>query len=314
MQDEKSNIKPIYILGATASGKSAFAFSLAKKINGAIISADSMQIYKGLNIGTAKDDDLRKGEIEYYMQDIIDANESFSVAEYATCAKKHIADIIKRGKQPIIVGGTGLYIEALLYPMSFATTSKNEELRAKLNEELQQFGAEYMHNKLKALDFETALRLHANDTKRVIRAIEIVETTGKTLKENSDKKEKPDVIAVALNQDRAKLYQKINERVDKMFEDGLVDEVFSVGNFNYQSMQAIGYKEFAHCNFTNVDEKININATELDINEPKLNINAAKYDTNTTKLDINVTKYGISETELDIIKEKIKQDTRNYAK
>ncbi len=270
---------PIFIAGPTASGKSALAVTLASIYDSVIISADSMQIYSTLDIGTAKEDRDVRDKIPHKLIDVVNPCDEFSVAEFARMAKIEIDNAQKQGKLPIIVGGTGLYFEALLYPMSFAGTNKNEELREKLQAELAGIGAHAMHEKLAALDPQTANRLHENDTKRVIRALEIVLTTGKTLAQNEDERETPDVIMVALNTDRAVLYDKINKRVDKMFDDGLVQEVLSVGDFSYQSMQAIGYKEFANCNFS-----------------------------------VENGKFVVDVDELEQIKDKIKQHSRNYAK
>ncbi|MDE6302282.1 MAG: tRNA (adenosine(37)-N6)-dimethylallyltransferase MiaA, partial [Clostridia bacterium] len=213
--------------------------------------------------------------------DIVYYDAEFSVAEFAEMERKEIESAQNRGKLPIVVGGTGLYFESLLYPMSFAGTIKNVELRNQLQAELEEKGAIALHNKLRELDEDSANRLHPNDSKRVIRALEIIMTTGKTLKENEDKKhEEPDVIMVAFDTDREKLYSRINERVDEMFDCGLVNEVLSVGRFDCQSMQAIGYKEFADCKHT-VDDKGN---------------------------------YQLSQDEENRIKQLIKQHTRNYAK
>ncbi|HBP51902.1 MAG TPA: tRNA (adenosine(37)-N6)-dimethylallyltransferase MiaA [Clostridiales bacterium] len=270
---------PIYIAGPTASGKSALAVKLAKIFDSVIISADSMQIYRTLDIGTAKEDPIVRARIPHKLIDVVNPSDEFSVAEFARMAKIEIEKAQNEEKLPIVVGGTGLYFEALLYPMSFSNTNKNEELRANLQDELQRIGAHAMHEKLANLDPETANRLHENDTKRVIRALEIVLSTGKTLSQTQDEREKPDVIMVALNTDRQALYERINARVDKMFEQGLVQEVLSVGDFSYQSMQAIGYKEFADCKFT-----------------------------------VENGKFVIEQSELDQIKDKIKQHSRNYAK
>lgn len=275
----KDKYPPIYIAGPTASGKSALAIRLARIYPSVIISADSMQIYRGLDIGTAKEDISIRNEIPHKLIDVVNADEEFSVAEFAQKAKVEIQNAQNQGLLPIVVGGTGLYFESLLYPMSFAGTIKNPKLRAKLEDELNQIGAEAMHQKLRELDEQTANRLHVNDTKRVIRALEIILSTGKTLAQNSDSREKPDVIMIALNTAREKLYERIDNRVDIMFEQGLVNEVLSVGSFDYQSMQAIGYKEFAGCSYQITDDG-----------------------------------YVVDEAELAQIKDKIKQHTRNYAK
>ena len=275
----KTVYPPIFIAGPTASGKSALAIKLAKRFDSVIISADSMQIYRTLDIGTAKEDKSVREKIPHKLIDVVDANEEFSVAEFAQMAKNEISKAQEDGKLPIVVGGTGLYFESLLYPMSFANVIKNPELREKLQAEFHKLGAAAMHEKLRELDPETAQRLHENDEKRIVRALEIILTTGKTLAQSSDKKEPPDVIMVALDTDRQKLYERINERVDKMFDMGLVDEVYSVGSFDYQSMQAIGYKEFAPY-----------------------------------KPQYIGGHFTLSTQEIAEIKDKIKQHTRNYAK
>mgnify|MGYP002518117943 FL=1 len=275
----KTVYPPIFIAGPTASGKSALAIKLADRFDSVVISADSMQIYRTLDIGTAKEDKSVREKITHKLIDVVDANEEFSVAEFAQMAKSEISKAQEDGKLPIVVGGTGLYFESLLYPMSFANVIKNPELREKLQAEFHELGAAAMHEKLRELDPETAQRLHGNDEKRIVRALEIILTTGKTLAQSSDKKEKPDVIMVALDTDRQKLYERINERVDKMFDMGLVDEVYSVGSFAYQSMQAIGYKEFAPYKPQFIDGH-----------------------------------FTLSTQEIAEIKDKIKQHTRNYAK
>ncbi len=270
---------PVYIVGPTASGKSALAVLLASEIESVIISADSMQIYRGLDIGTAKDSIDIRNKYDYKLIDIVDYDQEFSVAEWAQLAKQEIEKAQNKGKLPIIVGGTGLYFDALLYPMNFANTIKNQDLRDKLANELAEYGPKYLHDKLESLDIQTAKRLHVNDTKRVIRALEIIITTGKTLEENKDIRQDPNVIMIGLNTDRAKLYDKINARVDEMFQNGLVNEVYGVGSFDHQSMQAIGYKEFKNI-------------------KPIMTDNG----------------YRIDEKDLTEVKNLIKQHTRNYAK
>ncbi|MDE5601907.1 MAG: tRNA (adenosine(37)-N6)-dimethylallyltransferase MiaA [Clostridia bacterium] len=270
---------PIYIVGPTGSGKSELALRIAKAVDSVIISADSMQIYKGLDIGTAKVSKDIRDKVEHKLIDIVNYDEEFSVAQFAEIARMEIDKAQNAGKLPIIVGGTGLYFEALLYPMSFANTNKNSELREKLQAEYAEVGAQALHDKLRAFDEKTANRLHPNDVKRVIRALEIIMTTGKTLDESSDERKSPNVIMVGFDCERQKLYDRINDRVDEMFAAGLVDEVLSVGSFDCQSMQAIGYKEFKNCDYTTIDGH-----HVLKIEEEKR------------------------------IKELIKQHTRNYAK
>lgn len=274
-----AHLEPVYVVGPTASGKSEFAYLLAKKLNGVIISADSMQIYRTLDVGTAKDSIERRNELPYKMVDILPYDGEYSVVEYAETAKKEINAALSQGKLPIIVGGTGLYFEALFYPMSFGSTAKNDGLRAELTAEYLERGGEYMLNKLSALDKETAEKLHPNDEKRIIRALEIALSGDKTKSESRDKAVSPDVICIGFNTERSKLYDRINARVDKMFEQGLVQEVYSVGRFDCQSMQAIGYKEFS-----------------------------------ALSPEIQNGKYVLPLKTEETIKELIKQHSRNYAK
>ena len=272
-------IQPIYIAGPTASGKSELAIRLARKLDGIVISADSMQIYKGLDIGTAKVSKQIRDEIPHKLIDIVNFDEEYSVAQFAEDAKTEINSAIKCGKLPIIVGGTGLYFESLFYPMSFGHTVKDEKLRESLKRDYEMYGGAALHDRLRALDAETANRLHENDAKRIIRALEIILTTGKTLSQNGDERKNVDVIAVAFNDERQKLYDRINARVDQMFKDGLPQEALSIKRFDCQSMQAIGYKEFANC-----------------------------------KYDIVDGNYVLDSQEETRIKEEIKKHTRNYAK
>lgn len=270
---EKFIYPPIYIAGPTASGKSKLSLMLADIYDSVIISADSMQIYKKLDIGTAKVSEEVRNKYIHKLIDVVDYKDEFSVAEFAEIAKKEIENAQNCGKLPIIVGGTGLYFESLLYPMSFSHTVKNNKLREQLTCELNNNGAEYLHNKLKELDPETAERLHINDTKRIVRALEIIMTTNKTLKENSDSRETPDVIMICLNTDREKLYNRINERVDEMFNEGLIEEIKTIDSFEYQSMQAIGYKEFKNYDINNLSEE---NITEIKENIKQHSRNYAK--------------------------------------
>ena len=273
------NRQPVYIVGPTGSGKSNLAIKLAELVDGVIISADSMQIYKTLNIGTAKESEENRNKIRHEMIDIVDVDGEFSVAEYAIQARQHIRDVLSAGKTPIVVGGTGLYFEALFYPMSFGNTSKDETVRKQLEDELEKFGADHMHKKLEEIDLETAEKLHINDTRRVLRALEIAICGGKTKSASRDDMQKPNVLVVGLNTDRQKLYQRIDCRVDVMFEKGLVNEVYSVGSFDYQSMKAIGYKEFAPY-------------------KPK----------------VEGGKFCLSKADEDEVKAIIQKNTRNYAK
>ncbi len=274
-----TTLPTIYIAGPTASGKSELALRLAERFDSVIISADSMQIYRGLDIGTAKVAKEVRDRFEHKLIDVVNFDEEFSVAEFALQARREIETAQNSGKLPIVVGGTGLYFESLLYPMNFAHTDKDSELRRRLQSEAEIYGAEALHSRLRELDPQTAQRLHPNDVKRVIRALEIVLSTGKTLQENADSQTDPDVIMVAFDTQREKLYAGINARVDEMFEQGLVNEVLNIGRFDCQSMQAIGYKEFAGCVY-----------------------------------ELRDGEFILSKSEESRIKDLIKQHTRNYAK
>ena len=240
--------KIIIIAGPTASGKSSLAIEVAKKLNSQIVSSDSMQIYKHMDIGTAKITESEMQNIKHHMIDIVNPDEEYSVSDYANQAKAIIDNLHKENIIPIVCGGTGLYIDSLLYPLSLG--AKDDSIRQKLQKEYEEFGAEYMHDKLKAIDPKEAQKVHANNVKRVLRALEIYELTGKTKSEQEDRNKDLcyDTLLICLNPEREDLYQRINKRVDEMFEKGLVREVEDLVNdgykFDLQSMQAIGYKEF----------------------------------------------------------------------
>ena len=241
--------KIILVVGATASGKSQVGVDIAKKFDGEIISCDSMQIYKDMNIGTAKITQDEMQGVPHYMIDVADADSSFSVGEFANMAGDVICNIISRGKTPIVVGGTGLYVDGILYPMTFGG-NKDTQIRKELEEQLALYGKEYMHATLAKIDPQDAEKIHPNNVKRVLRAIEIFKTTGncKSDLQEKDKALKYEPLMIALDLDRDVLYKRIDARVDKMIEMGLLNEIKSLLShgvgFNCQSMQAIGYKEF----------------------------------------------------------------------
>ncbi len=243
--------KVIVITGPTATGKTALSVRLAQELCGEIISADSIQIYKKLNIGSAKPTEAEKCGIPHYLMDFLEADSTYSVADYVKDAKEKIDDILSRNKVPIVVGGTGLYISSLVDNIEFTEGERNEALRERLKKELEELGPDKMHERLKELDPDSAMAIHPNNTKRVIRAIEIFETTGKTRteqeKESKKKKSPYDFCLIALTSEREVLYERINKRVDIMKNAGLFSEVKALLSEgipkNCQSMQGIGYKE-----------------------------------------------------------------------
>ncbi|MFS0863880.1 tRNA (adenosine(37)-N6)-dimethylallyltransferase MiaA [Fredinandcohnia sp. 179-A 10B2 NHS] len=247
--EEKKKEKLIVLIGPTAVGKTQLSIELAKKLNAEIISGDSMQIYRGMDIGTAK---ITKEEMEgipHHLIDIKDPHESFSVAEFQTVVRQLISDIHKRGKFPMIVGGTGLYIQSVIYDYQFTDEASDSEYRQQLEEVVSVRGVEPLFEKLKEVDPLSAERIHPNNIRRLIRALEIYHTTGKTMSEYMEAQQEDliyDVALIGLTMDRDKLYDRINKRVEIMMKTGLVEEVSSFyqqGLRDCQSIQAIGYKE-----------------------------------------------------------------------
>ncbi|TSI10150.1 tRNA (adenosine(37)-N6)-dimethylallyltransferase MiaA [Lysinibacillus sp. BW-2-10] len=242
-------IEVVAIVGPTASGKTALSIKLAKQFNGEVINGDSMQIYKGLDIGTAKITDEEMEGIPHHLLSFKEPTESFSVAEYQLLVREKIEEIRSRGKLPIIVGGTGLYVQAVLYDFQFTKEDVDEEARQTYYEELAKIGPDAMHARLAELDPETASTIHPNNTRRVIRALELVELHG--VSKAAEEHNRGDVplynhLIIGLDMDREKLYERINLRVDVMMEKGLLDEVKWLWDQNIrdvQAVQAIGYKE-----------------------------------------------------------------------
>lgn len=244
--------KLLVICGATATGKTDLAISCAKALQSEIISADSQLIYRGLNIGTAKPTKEEMGGVKHHLIDVVDSKANFSVSDYMSLAEPVINNLLKINKTPIICGGTGYYINSLLYDFSYGNVAGNEEIREKYNKILNENGKEYLFNILRERDIKTSEKLHMNDTKRVIRALEILELSGVKKSELCDGfKKKRDYIAFAVDYPREQLYERINERVDIMFKRGLVEEVKNLiangVDENCQCMQAIGYKEVIYC-------------------------------------------------------------------
>lgn len=246
--------KILVIGGPTAVGKTELSIELAKRLNGEIISADSMQIYKYMDIGSAK---VSKGEMNgvvHHLIDVVDPSINFSVADYKEQGEKTIKEIISRGKLPIIVGGTGLYINSLTCNMNFTEAEKDEEYRKELDKLANKHGNNYIHEMLKEIDPISYKEIHANNRKRVIRALEVYKLTGNPFSSyNAGEdfyKSEYDVHYYVLTMDREKLYERINLRVDIMMEKGLLEECIKLKEMGYtssmQSMQGIGYKEILY--------------------------------------------------------------------
>jgi tRNA dimethylallyltransferase len=269
--------KVILIGGPTAVGKTKLSIACAKRFHGEIISADCVQIYKHLNIGSAKITKAEKQNVPHHLIDELEPTESFDVEAFRKKAHEKIIELNKQGKLPIIVGGTGFYMRALLFPYTLGSSAKNEAVRQKYEQMGMEHGREFLFEKLKQIDPQTATKLHVNDVKRVIRALEIYEVTGtkKSEQKLDESSSNYDYTLIALTKNRNDLYAKINARVDEMFDEGLLEEVQFLVNEkgltkNLQSMSGIGYREF--------------------------------FD------------YFEGKSTLQQVKEQIKQDTRNYAK
>jgi len=259
--------KVIAIVGPTASGKTSLSIELAKRLNGEIINGDAMQVYKELNIGTAKITEDEKEGIPHHLFDIKEPTDTFSVAEYQSAVRNCIEEIRNRGKQPIIVGGTGLYIQSVLFDFRFTDEAGDEKIRAELEAELEtEGGAERLYSRLQHLDPSSAEKIHPNNHRRLIRALEIIEVTGKTKIEHEQGAGAAPIyehLIVGLDLDREVLYERINRRVDRMMKDGLLEEargLWENGVRNVQSVQAIGYKElYQHFEgFITLDEAIEL--------------------------------------------------------
>lgn len=245
-------MKPLVVLtGPTAAGKTSLSIKLAKEINGEIISADSMQVYRGMDIGSAKITPDEMQGVRHHLIDYLDFTEEYNVTRFARDAKSAICDITQRGKVPIIVGGTGFYIQAVLKNVDFTNTDDDLEYRNYLYDLAEKEGANKLHNMLKEVDPVAAEEIHANNIKRVARALEFYKLTGKRIsdhnKEEADKDSPYNYSYFVLTMDRDKLYDRIDKRVDIMLDKGLVDEVQALKNKGAHesmvSMQGLGYKE-----------------------------------------------------------------------
>ena len=239
----------IVIVGPTASGKTSLSIELAKKLNGEIISADSMQIYRKMTIGTAKPTKEEMQGIPHHMIDIVEPNEDFNVAMYRKMAEEKIEEILSKNKTPIIVGGTGLYIDTLVNGIEFQDIENDLEYRKQLKQQTQINGVDWLFEELRKVDPDAAKVIEKNNIRRVIRALEIYKVTGKTKTEidkESIKGSKYDYIIFGLLWNREELYNRINLRVDIMIKDGLIEEVKSLiekEGFSKTALQGLGYKE-----------------------------------------------------------------------
>lgn len=268
MEETISKKDVIVIGGPTASGKTGLSVELAKRINGQIVSADSMQIYKEMDIGTAKVTKEEMQGIKHYMIDIVSPDKRYSVAEFKVDAENAIEEIIRNGYTPIVVGGTGLYINSLIYNINYPDLEFDKEYREYLEEKVQTEGLEKLYEQAKKIDEEAVAKISPNDKKRILRILEIYNRTGKTKTEleriSREEPPKYNYKVYAINYERSKLYDRINLRVDKMLEEGLVQEVRNIKEKYKEfptAMQGLGYKEVVQylenrCTYNEMVEKI----------------------------------------------------------
>lgn len=252
VQDKKDKKPPLIILaGPTAVGKTKLSIALAKAVKGQIVSADSMQVYRGMDIGTAKIMPEEMNGVSHHLINVLEPTEDFHVVKFQEMAKAALSEIYAAGDIPILVGGTGFYIQALLYDIDFSEQDEDTEYRQQLQQLAKEHGAEYLHQLLAEIDPESAKVIHANNIKRVIRALEFHHQTGGCISKHNEeqrKKQSPyNYLYFVLNDDRQKLYDRIDRRIDEMLEQGLVDEVTGLVNHgctrDMVSMQGLGYKE-----------------------------------------------------------------------
>ena len=237
----------IFIVGPTASGKTSTAIELCRKIGGEIVSMDSMQIYKSLDIGTGKPSREELSQARHHLIDIINPDEVYSAAQWANAARAAIKDIRERGKSPVVVGGTGFYARALLFPETLSSAPPDEALRIQWQNELEKHGAQWLHNQLRVLDVAAAERLETNDTRRVIRAMEVAQSKQKT--ESRKQYESRDFapLIFGLEWPRGLLYQRIEKRIEQMLRDGFMDELQRLDTMNLPAsstaIHSLGYKQ-----------------------------------------------------------------------
>lgn len=238
--------KLLAIVGPTAVGKTNLSIKIAKRFNGEVISGDSMQVYRHLDVGTAKVSEPEQEGIPHHLINIIDVNEQYSVADFTEAAQKLITEIISRGHLPIIVGGTGFYVSSLLNGLSLGS-KKDPDIRTRLNDELKVSGPKKMWEALNQIDPVSAAKIPVENTRRIIRALEVYESTGKPISHQVNSGKQYDDLVIGLNTDRKVLYQRINDRVDLMMQNGLIEEnewLFKSGGRKIPASKGIGYREF----------------------------------------------------------------------
>lgn len=262
----------VVLTGPTAVGKTELSIRLAKAINGEIISADSIQVYKGMDVGSAKITEEEMQGIPHYLIDELEPDEDFNVHRFQQLTKKYMDEIYAKNKIPIIVGGTGFYIQAVLYDIQFEDTDERHEYRVFLEKQAKEDGGKALYEQLKIIDPEAAMSIHANNIKRVIRALEYYHDTGEKISEHNEQQRRNqspyNFSYFVLNTDRKVLYERINKRVDLMIEQGLEEEVMKLLDCGFDeklpSMQGIGYKEMAaylkgECSLENAVYQIKLN-------------------------------------------------------
>ena len=263
--------KVIVICGPTASGKTTLSIQLAQKINGEIITSDSMQIYKDMDIGTAKPTKEEMQGIKHYLVDFVEPNKRYSVADFKKDAEKAIEEILKNGKVPIIVGGTGLYVDSLIYGIEYQDIKFDEKYRKELENRVEQEGLESLYNEAKKIDPQAMEKISSNDQKRILRVLEIYKATGKNKTEQEAESRKNgvkyDYKVFAINMDREKLYERINKRVDIMIEQGLIQEVQDLLKKYDEfptAMQGLGYKEVVEYLQGNISKEEMIDKVKME--------------------------------------------------
>ena len=302
IKNENNRYPLIIIVGPTAVGKTELSIKIAREFDAEIISADSMQIYKDMDIGTAKASLKNRKKVSHHMIDEITPEEEYSVADFQEKVDRLIPEIISRGKWPMLVGGTGLYINAVVDGFMLPEMKPDEELRSSLRHEAKEKGNEYVHDKLKEIDSVLAKKLHPNDLRRVIRGIEIYKKTGKTKTYYRKKQEKRPpryrTLKIGLTRDREELYNRINQRVENMIDNGLLNEVKSLlekYNLSKTAKQALGYKELIKYLNNEIDLKEAVRLIKRDTRH------LAKKQLTFLKRDDDIKWFNLTDTKKDSI-------------